>query len=68
MLGGVFVGGSFLFGQAIHWFMTPLQHLGATQARVAAVGVQAAVGLLAAVVALVRARRTSAADDARLPV
>lgn len=67
-LGGVFVGGLFLFAGAVHWFMTPMAHPDASQARVAAVGAQALVGLVAAIYAYVRSKRESAADRSRITV
>lgn len=67
-LGGVFVGGLFLFGWAVHWFNTPMAHPDASSARVAAVGAQALVGLIAAIYAFVRSKRESAADSSRIAV
>ena len=65
-LGCMFMVGLGLLGQALHWFITPMAHPDASQARVAAVGAQALVGLIIAVVAFVRAKKGSAARDARV--
>jgi hypothetical protein len=67
-LGGVFVGGLFIFGDAVHWFMTPIAHPDASQARAAAVGAQAVAGLIAAIYAWTRSRHEPAADKPSVAV
>ena len=60
-LGGVFAGGLFISGDAVHWFITPAAHPAASEAHTAAVGAQALVGLIAAIYAWRRGQRESAA-------
>lgn len=67
-LGGVFVGGLSILGNALYWFLTPMAHPEASQARIIAVGVQALAGLAASAYACMRARRESDAYELRAQV
>jgi hypothetical protein len=61
LFGGLCVAGLSIFGNAVHWFLTPAAHPAASSERMLAVGLQALAGIALAIYSAVRANRETAA-------